>query len=142
VIPSTATAKLSFRLVADQDPDEVRAMLRRFVEGRLPPGAKATIHQGSGSPAVHVREDNPYLVAARAALLAEWGKEPVLMGGGGSIPIVGSFQRELGTESLLIGFANAADAIHSPNERYDVAGSYHKGIRSWIRVIDALSRTG
>ena len=142
VIPSTATAKLSFRLVADQDPDEIRTMLRRFVEARLPAGATVAIQEGSGSRAVHVGEDNPYLVAASEALTAEWRKAPVLMGGGGSIPIVGNFQRELGMESLLIGFANDADAIHSPNERYDVEGSYHKGIRSWIRVIDALSGTG
>jgi acetylornithine deacetylase/succinyl-diaminopimelate desuccinylase-like protein len=139
VIPSQASAKISCRLVADQDPDRIRAILRDFVRKRLPVGVSVVFGDAGGaSPAVHVSEDNPHLAAARAALKAEWQKEPVLIGSGFSIPIVSSFQSVLGMDSLMIGFALDDDAVHSPNEKYNL-GSLRKGIRSWIRVIDALA---
>lgn len=139
VIPSQASAKFSFRLVADQKPERIRDGFRAFVRERLPDGAAVSFATGgSASPAVHIPEANRFLGAARQALAAEWDKQPVLLGSGGSIPIVGSLQKVLGMDSLMIGFALDDDAIHSPNEKYDLA-SFHKGIRSWIRVISALA---
>jgi acetylornithine deacetylase/succinyl-diaminopimelate desuccinylase-like protein len=139
VIPSKASAKVSFRLVAGQDPLAIREAFRSFIKANLLPDAKVDFHAHGASPALELPLSSPYLTAARGALADEWGIEPVLMGCGGSIPIVGSFQRDLGMDTLLIGFALDDDRIHSPNEKYELA-SFHKGIRSWVRVLDALGR--
>ena len=139
VIPSKATAKVSFRLVAGQDPKKIRRAFRAFVKQRLPKGCTASFaDEGGASPAIEIPEDNSYLKTAAAALKDEFGKAPVMMGCGGSIPIVGSFQSILGMDSLLVGFALNDDAIHSPNEKYNVP-SYHRGIRSWARILAKLA---
>ncbi len=139
VIPAKASAKLSFRLVGGQDPAKIKKAFRAFVKDRLPPGAKAAFpYHDAGSPAVTVAEGNPFLAAAEAALFAEWKRAPVRIGSGGSIPVVGEFQRILGLESLLVGFSLDDDAIHSPNEKYDVA-CYHRGARSWARILGAIA---
>ncbi|MDQ0512766.1 dipeptidase [Ancylobacter amanitiformis] len=138
VIPSIATAKITCRLVAGQDPRHVRDAVRAFIRAQLPPDATVDFLSGDGSPAVAVSHDNPNLARAAAALEDEWGRPAVTIGGGGSIPIVGHFKKTLDQDTLLIGFALDDDRIHSPNEKYDLA-SFHKGIRSWVRVLAALA---
>jgi acetylornithine deacetylase/succinyl-diaminopimelate desuccinylase-like protein len=140
VIPSEAHCKLPCRLVGDMDPDKLRSKIRKHVEDRLSPDAKITWNQDlDGSPAAVMNTDRPEFEAARQALTAEWDREAVLTGMGGSIPIAGFFKEILGLDAMLIGFAQEDDAIHSPNEKYNVE-SFHKGIRSWARVLDALAK--
>jgi acetylornithine deacetylase/succinyl-diaminopimelate desuccinylase-like protein len=138
VIPGKASAKVSFRLVGDQDPDKIRAAFRDFVQARLPADCHVEFGSFSSAPATEVRFDNPALGKARAALAQEWGKKAVTVGAGGSIPIVGDFKSVLGMDTLMVGFALDDDRVHSPNEKYDLK-CFHKGIRSWARILAALA---
>ncbi|MEM6308926.1 MAG: dipeptidase [Pseudomonadota bacterium] len=141
VIPSEAHCKITCRLVGDMDPAHVRACLRNHVETRLPPDAKVRWDLAlDGSPASMMDTSRPEFEKARKALSDEWDREAVFVGMGGSIPIAGFFKDILGLDSMLIGFALEDDAIHSPNEKYNI-DSFHRGTRSWARVLDALSRT-
>ena len=140
VIPAEAHCKLTCRLVGDMDPNAVRERLRAHVEARLPVDARVTWDNDlDGSPAAVMDISRPEFERARQALSAEWGREAVFAGMGGSIPVTRLFKDILGLESMLIGFAQEDDAIHSPNEKYNVE-SFHKGMRSWVRVLDSLSR--
>jgi acetylornithine deacetylase/succinyl-diaminopimelate desuccinylase-like protein len=137
VLPAQASAKISFRLVGTQDPKKIGASFRTFVEARLPADCHAEFHAHGGSEALQLPLESQALTRARAALREEWGKEAVLIGCGGSLPIVGVFKRDLGMDSLMIGFGLEDDRIHSPNEKYELS-SFHKGARSWVRVLMAL----
>ena len=139
VIAAKASAKVSFRLVGKQDPAKIRESFRAYVRARVPADCAVEFHEHGGSPAIQLPYDSALLNKAKEALSAEWPKPAVVIGMGGSIPIVGDFQKMLGMESMLTGFALSDDRIHSPNEKYNLA-SYHKGIRSWIRILDRLAR--
>jgi len=138
VIPGKASAKVSFRLVGRQDPKAIREAFRAFVKARLPIDCTVEFANFADSPAIQLPFDNPALDKARGALAAEWGKTAVTIGAGGSIPIVGDFKSVLGMDSLMVGFALDDDRVHSPNEKFDLT-SFHKGIRSWARILDALA---
>lgn len=139
VIPSEAHCKITCRLVGDMDPDALRSKIRKHVEDRLPVDASVRWDNDlEGSPASVMNISRPEFEAARSALSDEWQREAVFCGMGGSIPIAGYFKSILDMDAMLIGFANDDDAIHSPNEKYDLK-SFHKGIRSWARVLDALT---
>ncbi|MEO9339396.1 dipeptidase [Mesorhizobium sp. SB112] len=139
VIAAEASAKISFRLVHKQDPDKIRAAFQQFVKDRIPADCSVEFHPHGGSPAIQLSYESPFLHKAKDALSDEWSKQAVMIAMGGSIPIVGDFQNYLGMESLLVGFGLSDDRIHSPNEKYDLT-SFHKGQRSWARILDALSR--
>jgi acetylornithine deacetylase/succinyl-diaminopimelate desuccinylase-like protein len=138
VIPSKASSKLTFRLVPGQEPDEIINGFKRFVSDRLPSDCSVEYLETGGSPAVGFDVTAPAFKKAAEALKDEWGKAPVLMGCGGSIPIVESFQTKLGMETLLVGFALDDDRIHAPNEKYNL-NSFYKGARSWARILEKLA---
>ena len=137
VIAAKASAKVSFRLVGTQDPASIRESFRAYVRSKLPADCRVEFHEHGASPAIQLAFDSPVLTKAKSALSEEWPKPAVVVGMGGSIPIVGDFQTYLGMDSLLVGYGLIDDRIHSPNEKYDLT-SFHKGIRSWIRILDAL----
>jgi acetylornithine deacetylase/succinyl-diaminopimelate desuccinylase-like protein len=138
VIPAQASAKVSFRLVGDQDPKKISAAFEAYIRERLPADCRVEFIHHSNAKAIALPADSPLLTKARDALLAEWGKPPVTIGSGGSVPIVGDFKRSLGIDSLLVGFGLDDDRVHSPNEKYDLS-SFHHGMRSWARILGALA---
>ena len=138
VLPSQASAKVSFRLVGGQDPDRLRDAFRDWVIAQLPPDCHVTFKGHGAAPASAMATESPIFAATQLALTEEWGLQAAYIGAGGSIPIAGYFQSILGMESLLTGFARDDDAIHSPNEKYDVE-SFHKGVRSWARILGRIA---
>jgi len=139
VIPSQASAKISFRLVGTQDPVAIRDNFRAFVRARIPSDCSVEFTGFGCSPALQLPMDSVAVQKGKAALAAEWNRDVAITGIGGSIPIAGDFKSVLGMDSLMIGFGLEDDQIHSPNEKYELQ-SFHKGIRSWARVLDELSR--
>jgi acetylornithine deacetylase/succinyl-diaminopimelate desuccinylase-like protein len=139
VLPAEARAKFSFRLVGAQDPEKIAATFRSFVKARLPADCRAEFLSYGASGAQQLPVAAPALSKARKALREEWGKDAVLAGCGGSIPIVGALKRDLGMDTLMVGFALDDDRIHSPNEKYEIS-SFHKGTRSWARILAALAQ--
>ena len=138
VLPAQASAKFSFRLVGAQDAKSVLESFRNFVRARLPADAQVEFLNHGASNALQLPFGSEALSRAQRALTEEWDKEAVLAGCGGSIPIVGAFKRDLDMDALMIGFALDDDRIHSPNEKYSWT-SFHKGARSWVRILDALA---
>jgi acetylornithine deacetylase/succinyl-diaminopimelate desuccinylase-like protein len=138
VIPGEATAKVSFRLVGEQDPQKICDAFRAFVRARMPADCKVEFSNFGLAPPLQLSFDNPALGKARSVLAQEWGRKAVAVGAGGSIPIVADFKSVLGMDSLLVGFALDDDRVHSPNEKFDLK-CFHKGIRSWARILDALA---
>lgn len=139
VLPARASAKVSFRLVGGQDPIKLRAAFRAFVRARIPADCRVEFLEHGASPASVMETSHPAFEAARVALSDEWPKAAAFVGAGGSIPIAGYFKTILGMDSMLIGFSRDDDQIHSPNEKYNL-DSFHRGIRSWARIIDAIAK--
>ena len=138
VLPAKASAKVSFRLVGKQNPERIAQTFRAFVKARLPADVTAEFVSFGGSPALGLAMRSEALRRAPERWRPN-GASPCARGSGGSIPIVGAFKRELGMDSLMVGFGLDDDAIHSPNEKYERT-SFHKGARSWARILAALSQ--
>jgi acetylornithine deacetylase/succinyl-diaminopimelate desuccinylase-like protein len=138
VLPSEAHCKISFRLVGDQDPLAIRDSFRKMVRAALPTDCTVEFKAHGASKAVNIEVSDPRFDVALKALSEEWQVPAAYIGGGGSIPIAGYFQNILHTTPMLIGFGKDDDALHSPNEKYDME-SFHKGMRSWARILDALT---
>lgn len=138
IIPGKAHAKVSCRLVPDQDPETIRAALRAHIRAQLPADCSVEFTALGRAHPVAMPVDSPMLQSALAGLRDEWGRAAVA-GTGGSIPILAEFRNRLGLDPLLVGFARFDNRVHSPNEKYDLS-SYHRGIRSWVRILDRFAR--
>jgi acetylornithine deacetylase/succinyl-diaminopimelate desuccinylase-like protein len=139
VLPSKAHAKLTFRLVGKQKPEKVLKAFQKFVRQRIPKDCKVAFSGcGGGSPATEIPENSQWIARSASALKDEFKRDTVLRGSGGSIPICRSFKDILGMDSVLVGFGLNDDAIHSPNEKYNIA-SFRHGIRSWVRIMGKLA---
>ncbi|KAA0582184.1 M20/M25/M40 family metallo-hydrolase [Azospirillum sp. B21] len=138
VIPAKASCKLSCRLVPGQDPAAVEASVQRFFEERLPADCTVSFRSFSSSPGIEVPTDTPWMQAVRGGLKEATGRDGVLIGGGGSIPIVGWFREYLGLDTILVGFGLDDDRIHSPNEKFELK-CLRNGILSHAAILGRLA---
>ena len=138
VLPSEASAKISFRLVGKQDPLKIRASFRKMVQAMLPADCTVNFKDHGANGASVMTTSHPAFNQARKALSDEWPNPAAFTGGGGSIPIAGHFKDIFNMDTMLIGFGKDDDGLHSPNEKFDLV-CFHKGIRSWARILDAMT---
>ncbi len=135
VIPAKATAKVSMRLVPGMTPTKAFALYKSYVEKIAPAGVDLEVRLiHAGDPCL-ISVNNPFIQAATRALREVWGNETVFIRSGGSIPIVGDFDRHLGLPSVMMGFGLPDDNLHAPNEKFNI-GNFELGIRSLIRFME------
>ena len=139
VLPATASAKISFRLVPDQDPKVIGRHLKAYLEGLLPPGIRMEWTEMHGSGGLLVSVDSPFVQAAARAVETAFGVPPVFNREGGSIPIMTTFADTLNVDVLLLGWAQDDDNTHSPNERFSLK-DFHRGIHASVRLLEELGK--
>lgn len=137
VLPSWAAAKVSMRLVPDQDPEKIAAHFKAYVHQVAPAGVSAEVSYLHGAQPTVLQAEGPIVEAGMAAMTEIWGARPVRIREGGSIPIVSTFAEILGAPVLLLGFGLHDDGLHSPNEKFNIS-HFYKGIRSVARLLDRL----
>lgn len=138
VIPSQAHAKITCRLVPDQDPDDVIALVTRHLEAHVPPGTWISIVPGEGgSRPAHIRADHFALQAADAALRAVYGVRPLIVRMGGTVPIAELFACHMGLETVFFSFSTADEDFHAPNEFFRIH-RLHEGLEAWARYWEML----
>jgi acetylornithine deacetylase/succinyl-diaminopimelate desuccinylase-like protein len=138
VIPARATAKISMRLVPDQDPRVILAAFERRVEELATPGIKLSVSAINVDPPVKIGVDGPGVQAARRAFQRGFGAEPVLVRMGGSIPVMSAFQEALGVEVVAAGFGLPDDRLHSPNEKFDLS-QFEGGIKTTSAMLEEFA---
>jgi succinyl-diaminopimelate desuccinylase len=129
IIPATASVKFSFRLVPDQDPNELTDAIKQHLKQHMPSGVNWSLLPDHGATGMLASTQSPFMEAASQAIEEAFGVEPVLIREGGSIPIVTQFQEVLGCDCLLLGWGLADDNAHSPNEKFRIR-DYHCGIQA------------
>ncbi|MBX3415774.1 MAG: dipeptidase [Pirellulales bacterium] len=139
VLPARAGAKFSFRLVPKQDPDQLTRNLRAMLEGLCPPGIRLELTSFHNAPGIVVPLDSPYMAAAARAIEKGFGRQPVFIREGGSIPVVATFHDRLGVDTLLLGWGLSDDNTHSPNEKFCLA-DFHRGIKASAYLWEELSK--
>jgi acetylornithine deacetylase/succinyl-diaminopimelate desuccinylase-like protein len=139
VIPAKAVAKVSMRLVPGMTPAKSFARYKSYIENLAPAGVVVEVRLISAGDPCLVRVDNPYIQAATRALHEVWGKDTVFIRSGGSIPIVGDFDRYLGIPSVMMGFGLPDDCIHAPNEKFHLK-NFELGIESVVRFLEEAGR--
>jgi acetylornithine deacetylase/succinyl-diaminopimelate desuccinylase-like protein len=138
VIPAKAVAKVSMRLVPDQKPQQAFAQYKTYVEALKPDGIELDIRLIHSGEAIVIGTDNLYIQAATRALKKVWNKDTVFIRSGGSIPIVGDFERHLKIPTVMMGFGLPDDNIHAPNEKFHLA-NFYRGIESIIEFFEELA---
>jgi acetylornithine deacetylase/succinyl-diaminopimelate desuccinylase-like protein len=138
VIPEKASAKLSCRLVPGQDALRIKDSFRSFIDARLPDGCRYDLDELGAAPALKTPTDSPYLKAAEAALDDIFGRPPILVGMGGSIPAVGAIREHLGIESILMGFGLDDDRVHAPDEKFELR-CFQNGMLSHAVLLEKLA---
>lgn len=138
VLPGTAMAKFSFRLVPNQQPAKISQLLEARLKELCPPGITMVLNDHHGSPGVLVSLDSPFVQAAARAIEHAFGRAPVYTREGGSIPIVSIFRESLGVDTLLIGWGQDDDNTHSPNEKFCLA-DFHRGIKASAKLWEELA---
>ncbi len=139
VIPAKAVAKVSVRLVPNQNPERVLSGVRAWVKDHTPKGIQTEIRVLSAGPAISVNPDHPAIDIAARVFSETMGKPTVFIRSGGSIPIVGEFANHLGIPTVLMGFGLPDDGLHSPNEKYRI-DNYYLGIRTIARFFEAYGQ--
>jgi acetylornithine deacetylase/succinyl-diaminopimelate desuccinylase-like protein len=143
VIPSEAHAKITCRLVADQDPEEVIAFVRRHLESHVPPGTRLSIAAGDhGARPAQIAADHFALRAAEVALREVYGVRPLVVRSGGTVPISELFQRHMGLDTVFFSFSTADEDYHAPNEFFRIH-RLHEGLEAWARywtILGEISR--
>ena len=139
IVPSFATAKITCRLVPNQDPVKIVKALEKFLRDKCPQGIKLEFTDGHGCPACAVDTKSPYIGAARKAIQAAFEAEPVMIREGGSIPVVATLRQILGIDTLLLGWGQNTDNLHSPNEHFRLA-DFHRGIRASAHLWQELAQ--
>ncbi len=140
VIPATATAKVSVRLVPNQDPEQVLNAVKQWVIENTPKGIQTEVKVLSSGPPISVNPDHPAIHVAAEAFENMLGKPTVFVRSGGSIPIVGEFAKHLGIPTVLMGFGLPDDGLHSPNEKYRIS-NYYDGIRTIAHFFEAYGKS-
>jgi acetylornithine deacetylase/succinyl-diaminopimelate desuccinylase-like protein len=141
VLPSKATAKISMRLVPDQRPAEITRLIADHLQRIAPPTVTVEVRELAGGDAAIVRRDSPAMQAAFDAYAAAFGREPVFVREGGSIPVVAMFQKALGIETILMGFGLPDDNLHAPNEKFHLP-NFYRGIETAIHFLQNLAARG
>ena len=139
IIPATASAKISFRLVPDQDPQEITPALEQHLRKHAPAGVRWSLRVEHGAPGMLANTESRFVQAATDAIEKAFGVKPVLIREGGSIPIVTRFQEVLGCDCLLLGWGLSDDNAHSPNEKFRVE-DYHRGIVASAILWDEIGK--
>jgi acetylornithine deacetylase/succinyl-diaminopimelate desuccinylase-like protein len=140
IIPSKATAKITCRLVPDQDPHTITVALECFLRERCPAGVRLEFKSYHGAPASVCDVNSPWMTAAREAIAQGFRRDPVLIREGGSIPVVGSFKQILGVDTLLLGWGRNTDNLHSPDEHFHL-DDFHRGTAASAALWDALAKS-
>jgi succinyl-diaminopimelate desuccinylase len=139
VLPARSGAKFSFRLVPHQDPKKIHASLEAWLKKLCPPGIEMELVDMHSAPGSVVPLESPYMQAARAAITRGFGKAPVFIRSGGSIPVVNTFAQKLGIGTLLLGWGQDDDNPHSPNEKF-LLDDFHRGIAASAALWDELGK--
>lgn len=139
IVPAWARAKFSFRLVPDQDPAKITEGLEQILQEHCPPGIEMTLEDLHGAPGVVMSLDSPYMSAASRAIQHGFGRAPVFIREGGSIPIVNALQDQLGVDTLLLGWGLDDDNTHGPNEKFSL-DDFHRGIKASVQLWEELSQ--